>query len=102
MYPSYEEKNEIVKRWVHETQLQSSEKRRYTLRTVICVIDNDYEKTTGTVTDHACLELRSNDLQFLRDFWHKNHTARNFETTTWHYIYDNQEDQLVETLSICC
>lgn len=100
--PSYEELDEIVKKYYNRDKIKSHSEKRYTLVTQVLLVEGSFDKRrNGKVTDHAYFQIGSNDLQFLRDYWRRPEIQSQFDSTTWHYIYDNEENKLVETLSIC-
>ncbi len=99
-FPSYQEQNDIINRFITSDR-EEYKNRKYTLFIKSCIIEGDYYKRTGTITDRVCLMISSNDLKYLEDFWKNNEVAHQFDSTAWHYIYDNFENKLVKTLSIC-
>lgn len=53
----------------------------------------------NTVSEYTFLSLSANSLDYLHSFYLKNEYARSFATTAWHFIWDNQQDELALLLN---
>ena len=75
--------------------------KRYMLVTVLGVVENDLNKTSGVVTNHLHFHVSSDSINDLRKLWNHNFIQQRFETPNQHFIADMREKKIVEFLSVC-
>ena len=89
-----ESKPEMWEKWTNSD-------KRYMLVTDISLIENDFNKTSGTVTAHFDAHISSNSIESLRGAWQNFFSKRPYDTTKQHFIADIKERKIVEFVSVC-
>jgi hypothetical protein len=77
--------------------------KKYSLITKIQVINNDLsgDENEGTVTEYLDFCIGANDIKTLENLWFTDYFYYRYDTSTQHFIVDNEEKKVIKFLSIC-
>lgn len=81
-------------------RLRRSDKR-YSLYSKIIIIEGDFDKNTGAVSDYADCSISADRVEALEEIWKKSFLIRKYSTTHPHFIFDNAEGKVIKILSMC-
>lgn len=74
---------------------------RYVLVTNMCLLENDFSKSTGTVTASFNIHVGSDSIENLINVWSNFFSKRPYNTTKQHFIVDTKDKKVVEFVSVC-
>lgn len=75
--------------------------KKYTLICVLDIVDNDINKNTGRVTDYLYFSVNSDKIEGLTQFWDNIIKCRPYDTTSQHFIINNESGKVESMLSYC-
>lgn len=90
----FEENPEMWQKWTNSD-------KRYMLVTDISIIENDFNKSSGTVTDHFDAHISSDSILSLKNIWLNFFSKRPYDNAKQHFIADMKEKRIIEFCSVC-
>lgn len=89
-----EENDEMFECWTNSD-------KQYMIVSDISLIEDDFDKREGKITEHFDVHISSNSVKALRSFWINLLSKRPYDSTKQHFIADIKNRKIVEFLSVC-
>lgn len=90
-----ESKPEMWDRWTN------SDKRYFLVSKFYITEDNFDENLSGRVTNHFDAKIGADSPESLEKLFKSKYFQSRFDSTTQHFIFDNQEKKIINFLSVC-